>query len=96
MKRVATRDIYQVNFKVKESKNDLVIVCNHWLARSGGVLESEPYRIVAGETIAYWNYRTQEIMGENVGIICMGDFNNEPFNRSLTDYALSTPSEEKV
>ena len=96
MKRVATRDIYQVNFKVNETGNDLIIVGNHWPARSGGVLESEPYRIVAGETLAYWNYRIQEILGSDIGIICMGDFNDEPFNRSLTDYALSTASEMKV
>ncbi|MHA1212787.1 MAG: endonuclease/exonuclease/phosphatase family protein [Candidatus Heimdallarchaeota archaeon] len=96
MKRVATRDIYQVNFKTKPSNRDLIVIGNHWPARSAGVLESEPYRIVAGETLAYWNYRIHQIYGDDIGIIVMGDFNDEPFNRSLTDYALSTASEMKV
>ncbi len=96
MKRVATRDIYQVNFKIKESGKEIIVIGNHWPARSGGVLESEPYRIVAGETLAYWNYRIHEIKGKMAPIIVMGDFNDEPFNRSLVDYALSTSSKMKV
>ncbi|MBN1330307.1 MAG: endonuclease/exonuclease/phosphatase [Candidatus Heimdallarchaeota archaeon] len=96
MKRVATRDIYQVNFTIKETGKSLILIGNHWPARSGGVLESEPYRIVAGETLAYWNSRISEIVGDLASIIVMGDFNDEPFNRSLTDYALSSNTEEKV
>ncbi|RLI71204.1 MAG: endonuclease/exonuclease/phosphatase [Candidatus Gerdarchaeota archaeon] len=96
MKRVATRDIFQVNFKTKKEGNDLILVGNHWPARSGGILESEPYRIVAGETLSYWNYRIQQILGDQVAIIALGDFNDEPFNRSLTDYALSTSTKDKV
>ena len=96
MKRVATRDIYQVNFKIKKSGKEIIVIGNHWPARSGGVLESEPYRIVAGETLAYWNYRIQQIKGAKIPIIVMGDFNDEPFNRSLVEYALSTSSKKKV
>ncbi|MHA1186400.1 MAG: endonuclease/exonuclease/phosphatase family protein [Candidatus Heimdallarchaeota archaeon] len=96
MKRVATRDIYQVNFTTKVTEKPLVVIVNHWPARSAGTLESEPYRIVAGETLSYWNQRIHEIMGEHVAIIIMGDFNDEPFNRSLTNYALSSTSKVKV
>ena len=96
MKRVATRDIYQVNFKLIDMDKEIIVIGNHWPARGGGVLESEPYRIVAGETLAYWNYRIHQIKGDDVPIIVMGDFNDEPFNRSLTDYALSTSSKLKV
>ncbi|MFW9924825.1 MAG: endonuclease/exonuclease/phosphatase family protein [Candidatus Thorarchaeota archaeon] len=96
MKRVATRDIYQVNFTMKDNGKPLIVIGNHWPARSAGTLESEPYRIVAGETLAYWNSRIHEIVGSLAPIIVMGDFNDEPFNRSLTEYALSSNTEEKV
>lgn len=96
VKREATRDLFQVNFRTKPAGRELIAVGNHWPSRLGGQYESEPYRIVAAETLAYWNRRIQEIKGENVPIIVMGDFNDEPGSRSLTDYALSTRSKQKV
>ena len=94
-KRSPTRDIFQVNFKTN-SQRDLILIGNHWPARSAGVFESEPYRIIAGETLSYWLQRIQEIKGANTAIVVMGDFNDEPFSRSLTDYALSLNQAEKV
>ncbi len=96
VKRSATREIVQVNFKSKSSEEYLVLVGNHWPSRSGGQLESEPYRMMAGETLAYFNQRIQEELGDKTAIIAMGDFNDEPYNRSITDYALSTVSRKKV
>ncbi|NOQ24886.1 MAG: endonuclease/exonuclease/phosphatase [Bacteroidales bacterium] len=95
VKRNATRDIFQVNFKTPMDK-DLVIIGNHWPARMPGTYESDPYRIIAGETLSYWLKRITEIMGDDIGIIAMGDFNDEPFSRSMTDYALSTNNKLKV
>ncbi|MBT3208017.1 MAG: endonuclease/exonuclease/phosphatase [Bacteroidetes bacterium] len=94
-KRSATRDIFQVNFKTNEAK-DIVFIGNHWPAKSGGSLESEPYRIIAAETLSYWIERIHEIKGNNIAIVVMGDFNDEPFSRSITEYALSTHLEMKV
>jgi len=100
LKRLATRDIYQVNFKTKDEnnniKNDLILVGNHWPSRSGGRYESEPYRIIAAETLAYWHSRIQEILGKKTPIIFMGDFNDQPHDRSLTEYALSTREKRRV
>lgn len=100
MKRAATRDILQVNFKTKASDNRLVLVGNHWPSRSGGQYESEPYRIIAGETLSYFHRRILEENnkdeGGNTAILVMGDFNDEPFNRSVTDYSLATASILKV
>ena len=100
MKREATRDILQVNFKTKSSKKRLVLIGNHWPSRSGGQYESEPYRIVAGETLGYFHQRILDVNEKdddrNTAILAMGDFNDEPFNRSITDYALSTGSLLKV
>ncbi len=94
LKRSATRDLLQVNL----SKNDktLVLIGNHWPSRMGGLYLSEPYRIIAGETLAYFHERIQDILGKNVAVLAMGDFNDEPFNRSLTDYALAGRSITKV
>lgn len=99
IKRVATRDILQVNFKTKPIGNRLVIVGNHWPSRRGGQFESEPYRIVAGETLSYFHQRILEENneeGQETAILVMGDFNDEPPSRSITDYALGTSSILKV
>ena len=100
LRREATRDILQVNFKAKPSNKRLVAIGNHWPSRSGGQYESEPYRIVAGETLSYFHNRILEENNfqdnSNTPILTMGDFNDEPFNRSITDYALSTGSLLKV
>lgn len=93
-KRSATRDILQVNF-ITRSNNNFIVVGNHWPSRSAGELESEAYRMIAGETLAYFMQRIHEIRGE-IPIFVMGDFNDEPFNRSLTQYALSVNSIKKV
>ncbi len=96
VKRSATRDLFQVNLKTKPDGRDLIVVGNHWPSRSGGQLESAPYRMLAGETLAFWHQRMREEKGKNVAIIAMGDFNDEPFDRSLTNYARSFRSKAKV
>ena len=100
MKREATRDLLQVNFKVKAGGKRLVLIGNHWPSRSGGQYESEPYSIVAGETLGYFHQRILDVNEKdddrNTAILAMGDFNDEPFSRSITDYALSTGSLLKV
>jgi hypothetical protein len=96
LKREATRDLFQVNFRSLATGNLLVIVGNHWPSRSGGQYETEPYRILAAETLSYWHKRILEIQGENTAVLVMGDLNDEPDDRSVTAYALSTRSTEKV
>jgi hypothetical protein len=94
VKSEATRDILQTNFITKNSirKRRLVLVGNHWPSRSGGQYESEPYRIVAGETLSYFHKRILEENSEedtnnnnngDISILVMGDFNDEPFDRSV-------------
>ncbi len=95
LKRTATRDIFQVNMESR-SGNEFILIGNHWPARLGGTYESEPYRIIAGETLSYWLSRIQEIKGSKAPVLVMGDFNDEPFSRSLHEYALSTPSRMKT
>ncbi len=87
VKRYATRELFQVNFIVNEKK--FVVIGNHWPSRTAGQYESEPYRMTAGETLSYWMQRIYEELGKDVAIVVMGDFNDEPFNRSITEYALA-------
>lgn len=97
IKRNATRDIVQVNFRTKSpQKNDLVIIGNHWPSKLGGDLESEPYRIIAGETLSYWLERIYANMKKEVPVLVMGDFNDEPYSRSVTQYALGLKDSAKV
>ncbi len=95
VKRYATRDLFQVNFRTTLGRL-LVVIGNHWPSRSAGQYESEPYRIVAAETIAYWHQRIREKCGKDTAILAMGDFNDEPFNRSLARYALAMRNRTEV
>ncbi|MFN3951216.1 MAG: endonuclease/exonuclease/phosphatase family protein [Thermaurantimonas sp.] len=90
-KRSATRDLLQVEFKTKKGKS-LIVIGNHWPARSGGQFETEPFRIMAAETLSYWLYQIAEKRGNDQPVLVMGDFNDEPFSRSMAEYALSTPN----
>ncbi len=95
VKRYATRDLFQVNFRTAAGRL-LVLIGNHWPSRSGGQYGSEPYRIIAGETLAYWHQRIVELRGKDTAIVAMGDFNDEPFSRSLMEYALAMQARSQV
>lgn len=95
MRRTATREIVQVNFRTHRGRTWSVFG-NHWPSRSGGQLESAGYRAIAGETLAYFHQRVGEVHGPTTPALAMGDFNDEPFDRSLTQYALSTRQRAKV
>ena len=75
-----TRDILKVSGNLH---GELVhILVNHWSSRREGILESEPKRIIAAETV-----RTiiDEIksLEMNPKIIIMGDFNDDPISKSV-------------
>ncbi len=95
LKRTGTRDLFQVNFTTPDGRL-LVVVGNHWPSRSGGRWESEPYRITAAETLSYWLTRILEIKGSEAAVLVMGDFNDEPSDRAMVDYALAGSSAAKV
>ena len=97
IKRSPTRDLFQVNFCAKvEPKKPFVLIGNHWPSRISGTYETEPYRIIAAETLAYFNLRIQQVLGKKTPILVMGDFNDNPGARSLTDYALSKRNIKQV
>ncbi len=86
LKRNATRDLFQVTFEALDSGKKLVLIGNHWPSRLGGVEISAPYRALAAETLAYWMTRIPEHLGADIPIIALGDFNDEPFDVSVTRY----------
>jgi hypothetical protein len=88
MRRTATRDIVQVTFQTVAHQRQLIIMGNHWPSRSGGQAESAAYRAMAGETMAYFHQRILEVKGEAMPVLTMGDFNDEPFDESVVNYAL--------
>ena len=96
LKRNATRDIFQVNFKTKQGGRPLVLIGNHWPSRSGGEEPSRPYRALAAETLAYWISLIPEHLGKDVPIVAMGDFNDEPFDASMTQYLRADRDAGKV
>ena len=66
------------------NKESLYIIVNHWPSRRGGPEESEPRRLNAARKV-------QEVIAEIMkkdktpNILVMGDFNDDPFNKSLVE-----------
>lgn len=84
IRRTGTRDITQVTFRSNSAGKDIVALANHWPSRSGSsVEETAGFRAVAGETLAYWHMRIREELGDDIAIIAMGDFNDDPWNASI-------------
>ncbi len=90
MRRTGTRDITQVTF-VTAAGQELVALANHWPSRSSAAGDGPEYsagfRATAGETLAYWHDRIREKKGDNVAVIALGDFNDDPFDRSIAIHA---------
>jgi len=94
-KRTSTRDLFQVNFRTNQGKL-LAIINNHWPSRTKDQYKTEPFRMMAGETLAYFHERIRDIYGKDAAVLAIGDFNDEPFNRSVTEYAQAMTSRVKV
>jgi endonuclease/exonuclease/phosphatase family metal-dependent hydrolase len=97
IKRVPTRDIFYARISIADGP-EFVACANHWPSRTAGQYKSEPFRMLAGETLAY--LVEQLLHGEdgdkNTPILAMGDFNDEPFNRSMQEYLLGTRDPGRV
>lgn len=86
-----TRDILHVKGKIKRGPIIHVLV-NHWPSRYGGAEESEHKRVAAALVLANVVDSINKASPEEP-IICMGDFNDYPENRSL-DEVLPTDAGE--
>ena len=98
VKRSATRDIFWAEFNLTATGNVFVVVANHWPSRSGGQYASEPYRMLTGETVSFVLsdlYRQFDV-GDRLPVLVVGDFNDEPFNRSMQEYLLGSRDAGRV
>ncbi len=77
-----TRDILWVVGEAPDGK-ELNIFVNHWSSRYGGMKESEPKRLMAAVTL---RRKIDLILARKSDprFIIMGDFNDEPTNRSIS------------
>ncbi len=80
-KNFATRDILWSTFL--KGKDTLHVFVNHWPSRRGGPETSEPKRIAAAQTLL--TYLTPLLKNPNARVVIIGDFNDEPGNRSLSE-----------
>ena len=86
-----TRDILKVTVKV--GSEDYHLFVNHWPSRRGGQDESEMHRIKAASVL---RKEVDQILSVNpkANIICMGDFNDFPSNKSVHDVLRAGVSNE--
>lgn len=79
-KDFATRDILWTTLLM--GTDTLHVFVNHWPSRRGGTEQSEPKRIAAATAL---NNELQRIgSNPNSRVVIMGDFNDEPTDKSLT------------
>jgi endonuclease/exonuclease/phosphatase family metal-dependent hydrolase len=77
-----TRDILYC--KIELGKHDtLHLFINHWPSRSSGLLETEPFRIHAAGLLRM-KIDSVLLTGPHRKIIVMGDFNDGPYDKSLS------------
>ncbi len=72
-----------------------VIVC-HWPSRRGGEKRSAPLRNLAGQLARSIVDSIHRLEGPNAKIIVMGDLNDDPVNKSVTQHLGATGDMSKV
>lgn len=77
-----TRDILYVKGQLKGGL-ELHVFVNHWPSRYGGAEESEPKRLAAAGALKT-KIDSLMVLDPNTAIICMGDFNDYPDNKSVS------------
>lgn len=78
--RKKTRDILQATFV--NHLDTFVVFVNHWPSRWGGIKKSNPNRMIAAKKLKHLMDSTSSNF-PNRKLIAMGDFNDEPKDKSL-------------
>lgn len=113
--RYPTRDIFQVDLKVKENDAKMTVFVNHWPSRWRGEFLTEPYRITVAnscgklaDSILKYSKKEYVPMDDsqatiddlntkwNKNVLFMGDFNDEPFNRSIVVELKAASGEDRL
>ncbi|MEZ4887915.1 MAG: hypothetical protein R3E32_24520 [Chitinophagales bacterium] len=81
---VTTRDIIYVKGQIKDTDKPLHVFVNHWSSRRGGEDVSEPKRVNCALVL---KGKLVEIFraDPDAKVIIMGDFNDEPNNKSIVE-----------
>ncbi len=78
-----SRDILQVA-GTYQGKYPMYVFVNHWPSRRGGLVKSEPKRLLVAQNL---RKAVDEVMAKDPGarIVILGDFNDEPDNKSMLE-----------
>lgn len=91
--RKPTRDLLHVSGRVISGDTLDVFVC-HFPSRSGGTRQSEPYRLFVADVLRHTVDSLLSVR-QSPYLIIMGDFNDEPSSRSISQVlGAQTPEEE--
>jgi predicted extracellular nuclease len=88
-----TRDILYVKGNLEGSEVHLFV--NHWPSRSGGQSETEPLRMFVAGVLKH-HLDSIRTVDANAKIICMGDFNDFPDDKSVANVLNAGPSESEL
>ena len=92
-KKINTRDILWVNGYLDDEEVNVIV--NHWPSRRGGEVKSSAKREKAA-------YRVTQVIAKirandaNAKIIIMGDFNDDPINKSFKEILKTTTDKEHL
>lgn len=80
-----TRDILHVTLKHRSTNEVFHFYVNHWPSRRGGKEKSEQNRVASAKTL---RLSLDDLFGRNpnANVIVLGDFNDGPFDPSITKY----------
>ncbi|WP_346236057.1 endonuclease/exonuclease/phosphatase family protein [Niabella insulamsoli] len=90
---IYTRDILWVKGKLDGERVNVFV--NHWPSRSGGQKRTEPARMMAAKTVRAF-MDSLWIIDPSAKMIVMGDFNDDPLNRSITNGLKATDNKALV
>lgn len=93
-KRKHTRDILHVTGQVSSRDTLDVFIC-HFPSRRGGEQESEPDRLYVASVLKEKSDSLMRIRG-NACIVIMGDFNDEPSNKSISQVLGARPVSKDI
>ncbi len=86
---IKTRDILHVTADVQGEKFHFYV--NHWPSRRDGQIESEPKRIFVAQVLKK-SILEVESKDKNAKIVIIGDFNDEPGDRSISSMLGAKPN----
>lgn len=89
-----TRDILYAKFRLSDGK-ELNVFANHWSSRRGGMKESEPKRMYCGVTV---RRKIDLLLSKDINsrFLIMGDFNDEPSNKSIMSILMATNKKKNI